>query len=567
MANACATTPSEQIAMNSPFPEPGELSEYTQKAPPSDILDLDGMPVESWELMGPLPTTIGASRLTVRAPIDEALAAGMEGKPLLQMTTGMQCAAREMGNFFLKNGQSSPTQDLRDFILRRCGTLVSHASTYYYTFDVTPGQPFTPDQFSPEFYTQLTKDMGEAQKDVAQGEVGVWFGQHEDKAVLYVAIGPSEIVLNQPIPMRPAGSEVTLEGHINKPAEGIHASVTTGEFGYERCAISPEVALPRFKIICPVNANDPHAMIALSSNEPGAFLAESVLEQTVWPGAEPWTSYEPSMIRQVLVASRDQGRVVEDASDPRKTMLDYINALRTQAQMEPLSLSKGQSDSTQQMAPFFFHASRTRDVKEVNKLSMGMLAGWQIRESIIHGNILTSRSKGEIVDHLANLLQSPMARSVVLKKEGDSFSAGWVHEEGQWGTVFLVHDLMEPQKHDEMVERALTTINRARTTTGRRAFVPSGQLASYSESLSKKVASGEVVFTDAANDLAERYVATVNSGVGFYSTFTHDLEDFTMHEDLMKSKTHHLRLMVTPFKPKGYPWTIYGIVAIVKNKE
>lgn len=213
----CASSGTSRIIRKSAFTKPEDLARIQAKPVADVVLQDDGLRVERWELTGPLPRQValvgiqGAQDKFEGALLD---AVAQSSNKTMRASESMRCAAREMGEFALQNQMKSPSQSIRDFIRHRCGSVSASLASWHYSWDLEDGATLTVDRIRDDFFEELTQSIKDNYAKAGPLEIGVWFGQRGDKAILEIASGRRRVDL-EAFPMVPtAGDMVVIQGEL-----------------------------------------------------------------------------------------------------------------------------------------------------------------------------------------------------------------------------------------------------------------------------------------------------------------------------------------------------------------
>jgi len=561
----CATSPTRQLVKNSPFTKPETLEKIKQQEVRSEkLIEDDGVRVESWALSGALPDTIGLSPLQASDDLEGALLDAISSgrNKELRATRGMSCAAREMGWFALHHDGKEPAESIKDFIRHRCGVVASQLSVMSWSLNLSEGQKFSLSMLNDEFYTDLKSSVPKWLKKVGPSEVGIATVEIEGKAGIYVVAGKRNINMN-PIKMVPKGDVVRIEGELLTNAVELGGAVTSGDYGAEHCVVDSRVKLPQFRMTCPLSSADKRARFELYSQTKGSILTSVIFDQMVWPAGVIEDEYRASTIRQVL-------KGFESPVQGDERYLVYLNKVRESAGLSPLSLLLEQSSSAHTLVPNLFDALRQDDDDTSNDIVMGLLAGWDVQEDILDAHLrIAGVADGSIVSLIEDMLESPGGRASLLDPDGNALALGEVREEnGSLGAIMLVYEFVPQETYIRRIARAWRTINAARKLSKKSPIKRSKKVLSRSEKISKKIESGEWSYDKGVERLLDVVSAAYgNVSVYSYTYITHDLEDFSLHADLLDAKSAEAVVMVTPLKVEGYPWTLYTVVIVVPSNR
>jgi hypothetical protein len=179
---------------------------------------------------------------------------------------------------------------LERFIAGRCGVPTSLAAT---SLSVITGDPRTPDdtllaKFSDEVRTLVEKALPAGRLDA-----GFAFVRTGGRAVIAVSAVPQTARVDR-VPLVPGSDgKIVIEGDALGPTASVRALVNRGRYAYAECEVSPDVALPRFRVACPcpVAKDDEAAWISVDGLPPGRLLGTPLLEVLVCPAGAPGRVY------------------------------------------------------------------------------------------------------------------------------------------------------------------------------------------------------------------------------------------------------------------------------------
>src|SRR6185437_11966843 len=325
------------------FPTREALAQIAAAPMPAHVFEEQSKDVPTWELKGPLPEA-----LEQVPPVDDsawgklfAEAVAARGDAAIA-TEAMHCLARENAAFVLAN-EVLPADMLERFIAGRCGTPLGLAGT---GFSVMTADPRTTDeQLLAKFRGQI-RAMIDKTLQAGRFEAGLAFMRNGGRAVLAIAVVPQTVRLERtPFVPGPDG-KVVIQGEALFQPASVRALVNRGRYGYAACEVSPAVALPRFRIACPVATDDELAWVSVSANPQGRVLGEPLVEMLVWPSGTPGKVYA----KLARPASGAQGASPSD-------LVQEVNRVRAEAKLPAVRIAEQESLIAARLAPHYFASS------------------------------------------------------------------------------------------------------------------------------------------------------------------------------------------------------------------
>ena len=238
-------------------------------------------PVESWQLEGPFPDRIGALPRSDESPWGALLDHAARSRAGLALPTeGMHCVAREVGRFYLAH-RAQPGEGLKRFITSRCHAAVAKVAFAWVNGDVRSHYDDV------QVYGHWRQSvMATLQRGLAGGPrtAGIWYGREGDHAVVMVAFGQRELLVEPFSPFVGPDGRFEITGEVLGSGARVGGLVNRGRFGVGLCETDPTVTLPRFRLRCEVDPKDPSARVSVSVQPPNRVLARAGLNALVWPG-------------------------------------------------------------------------------------------------------------------------------------------------------------------------------------------------------------------------------------------------------------------------------------------
>ena len=560
LVGCASSSGTKKLVKTSPFTKPEELARIQQGEIEAEQLIADGgVRVSEWSLTGPLPSKVGLYPLQRPAnELEGALLEAMASSKSSQVraTQGMACVARELGSFMIQHDERLPDDGLRTFMRHRCGVLAHSVSPTWWTLDLEPGQEFDADSFAEEFYKNMKESVAKSLDGSWYGEIGVAFVRHEQKVMVLLARGRRAVTVNS-FSMVPGEERLEVMGELHRSVSSLGGAITEGDFDASYCVLDSRVKLPQFRMTCPLNRADEQVIFELYARREGSILSTTIFDQRVWPAGVLKADYVPSTIRMTLKSGG------EPTGTREEMYLAYVNRVRAVAGIDALSLASGQSQSVSALLPNFLAASKEEDDVSMNKITMGLMAGWDVDGDILDADFrVAGVSDGAMVSLVEDMFDSPGGRMTLLDGDGSAFAVGEYQEEGsRLGAMMLVYEFLPDETYIRRLARAWRTMNAARKLSKRKPFKRSKKVLSKAEKISARIESGAISYEEGVEQL-QGVVLTAypTSGVSTYTYLTHDLDDFSLHGELLEAKSGEAVVMVTPLKIEGYPWTIYAVV-------
>jgi hypothetical protein len=554
MSSACAGG-DKTMRKEGNFTSKAELDKLQASSVQAPAFKEPPLQLEEWTLAGPLPTHLGLAR---RAPADEweqIVAQAVSRHEKLSFTEAGHCISREVGRFYLANS-TWPRDALEDFIVNRCGSAAYGIDVRTISFEKTSPAEITTAQIADDLRKDLP-GMVEDLKGSGHAELGLWIGQDDKKVVVAVTASARSAEIN-PIPLRVMDGKLVLEGKLLRDeGDVIVARYTEGDYGAGICAVDTRVALPFFRLTCPLAVADADAIVVIGAGRSDSVFSKGVVSLRFWPGAEPSMVWRSAKVRQILTATPPQ-----PAGAPEQ-ILEQINLVRQAAGLPPHTLSAAQTLTAGKLAGHIFAADQVNDEELQNKIFMGLLAGWDVQGLIVNGNFVAQWAGHTDVSRLlVAMLEGPSGRQALLGKEAGTIAVGALVQDGRVGAVVNVYNFLPEETHSRRIARVQQTIDRIRQLQGSSRIIRDNNLDSVGEKLAQRVSQGKMTLEEAGNELASECVRAWNQNVSGDFLEVRDLNSFSLSATLLAAAKVNAAIMVTTYRPKGYPWAVYGIVVI-----
>jgi hypothetical protein len=144
---------------------------------------------------------------------------------------------------------------------------------------------------------------------------------------------------------------------------------------------------------------------------------------------------------------------------------------------------------------------------------------------------------------------------------------GSVVADGRIGAIVNIYNLLPAEDHARRVSRAQQTINRARKVESRPGMVRDNNLDAAGAKLAERVSKGEMTLSEAGDAFASECSRAWDQSVSGISFDTQDLDGFNLPAALLAAAKLNAAIMVTSYRPKGFPWMVYGVVLIYPSSQ
>ncbi len=542
---ACARRPNV-------FPEPDQLDKLAAKPIPAKVFPTTERPVERWELEGPFPDKVALVERAPQSRWEQALAEAARARAgAMVLSEDMHCITRETGRFVLAN-DAAPSRALDDFIAGRCGTLAPSVRTSWFhgeaSFELTEDQLF--DAWKDQWSRAL------ADKLVGQNTAGVWFGRNDKKALVVLAVGKRNVLV-QPIARVPGeDGKVRIQGELLIPAEKTRAVVTKGRYGYARCESDDTVKLPRFSYACPVDRADASARIQMLAFPTGRFLGYTELDVLVTPSGEATRVHE-----------RKPPPAVVGEGDVAERLVSQINVVRQQASLPALRLSPTQSQTAASLAPHYFAALAGEAPEiETDVIALGLMAGWRVGESVLYGTFESQWASGDVAELVDAIVAEPVGREAVLDPKLSVVAVGPYVDSGSRtvGVLISGYALAEPRFDEDAVRTIVEKVNCQRAEKGVAPVVwfnpPKDAGARATAALEAGRDPSEV-----SSELMRETVEVLNKEVSGWVLHENDLEDVRIPEEVITRPSLAIAVVLGRHRPPDHPWTRYIVLLVTAD--
>jgi len=533
------------------FPSRGELDRVAREPtpltkPPEGLADAERWQTESLPPAQPqYPEETTWDKLMVEAVRGH-------GNPV-SLAPELRCAAQEAARFYTVHG-GMPDDGVREHLLLRCGSILDGHGISYIANTVPDNVPAA--QLESAARTPLLKHLDERLKG-ASGQMALGVARANGRFAAVVLSGTPRVTLRGFSPII-NGNAVTLEGELKDAAQYLVGFVNQGLYGVAHCESDPSQRLPKFRITCPISADDQTARIELATKQDTRVLLEGVAKVEVRrEGSNP----------EYNAAAYGTSQTVATTEQFRSVLFSELNKVRTTAKLPAFSLETQQSITDERLAPHLYQSFRDGDERQLSTISLGLLAGWDVKGTIRNGGVFfrttnTARSPSR---WLTQALESPLGRWVLLEPTMSRIGIGAteIQPTGAMAvvTTYAFFDQADHRADEETVLKELHRLRKAQGVQPLRRVVGD---AALSQALSK-VESSTMSSAEAMNSVLQDAAQSMGQGVQGYVVETTDVKLMKWDPVLVQSSTLDVEVGVTHYRAPGAAWGQYVILFVVIN--
>jgi hypothetical protein len=254
------------------------------------------------------------------------------------------------------------------------------------------------------------KQLG--QLDAAATQAGVALVRDARRAVVVIAHATPSVTVEAFSQVVDVTRGLTIRGRVLFEVDSLRAIINRSEYGVGPCTLDPAIALPAFSMRCELAPGDESAWVQVLALPRGRVLGREVLGLLALRSSDVATHYQPP--------HGDSPLPVQNPAEFEAAVPKLVNAVRAQIGLAPLQIAPKQSSVASAMSAAFFSSllSEETAAREVaDRITLGLLAGWDVRGGIISGGALTASVVLESSDAkrwLAEALERPVGRAVLL---------------------------------------------------------------------------------------------------------------------------------------------------------
>jgi hypothetical protein len=538
------------------FPTPEALARLAERPAPERLF-AEGEDPDGFTLEGIPPRPPSQADHQPAGPWDQLLAAEVaRSGGRVRATEPMACLARQVGQFVLVR-EVQPGPAALAFLAARCGVSDSGIGTSSIV------QPLSGGETDEALFARLRAPVGDMLHEALEEGpqvAGVWYGRSARRA-LALTVHVSPMARLDGYPERPgADGALVISGELLRPAARLHGIVTRGRHGFRPCTVDAGVALPRFRLRCEIERDDPWAMLEIGAFEEGRIFGPVVVSARVWPKGDPPATF----VRPRLKA---HGPVDGDLP---ATLVTLLNRVRAEARLAPVSLVRDQSQTAAALAPQFFGAALQGDDRAQETIVLGLRAGWQV-PGLVRSGLFTSIRSDDLGDAgrlLALALERPSGRETLLHPEVRAVAVGTVREPRAVGAIFSTYALVEPAQAEVEADAVLRRIDRERAKRSKVPVRPLPELSRETAALAAAVERGDKTPKQAVQELVAAAKGSLRGGyVQSWIGFGERLDEIALPPLLLEPDDLRVSVAVARFRAEGSPWATYCVLVATFDRS
>jgi hypothetical protein len=549
---ACETAaPSRPVIQ---FPSSVELDAIAARPVPTEGADTKRARSEGWRLEGPFPAPFSATAWTPTSPaLTQLWTAFRERRPTAVFPETMACVAREIGRFYLGH-DALPDDALTTYMVGVCGVAPTA---------IAIGSVQSEDSRADDLASVATLRAGfvEQIEHVVPGnspiESGVWLGRKGDHKVAFFVAGEPLMKIDRAVSV-PAEGVMRIEGTATVAATVVSGHINRGRFGAEDCVSDISVALPRFRLTCLLKQEDPTAWIDAFYVPPGHVLGYPLLRMYVRP-SDDLAVYQPDHFGLELAPGRE-GQSLSIA------VIKALNDVRTLAGLGPVVAAPFEMKRAELLAPHVAYAdtSTTDGLTSLNRLTLGLLAGWNVGGDIRSGDFVSTRvaQAQSVQEWLWTSLQTPSARMTLMDPMIEQVAVALLAQDkrqGIWGmaTSWSLHHGLD---HQADVVKIYKRIIAARQRLGLPMVKRLASVAATLRGDLLRVHRRELTPMEALESSLQTAVDSYGVSMRGWVFEANSLDAITIPEELIARPDLALEVAVSHHRPPGAAWAQYVVL-------
>jgi hypothetical protein len=527
------------------FPSRSELAEIAAAPAAQAPIGADLIAVPSWKL--DLAST-GTQR-----PEAELLTALT---PNAQVTPAFACVAHELARIVITKPNKRPDLSVRGFIAARCGALL--AIPAFQTWNAHAAASVSDEAIVAQLRPQLSHAL-----DASASQAGAALARNGEDVLLLVAFGSPQVAAEPFSQVVDAGGVLEIHGRVLFESDRLQAYINQRKFGFAPCELDPGVAPPAFSMRCTLAEGDDFAWVELLAAPRGHVLGQGVLDVLALRRADAASEYAPRTL--------GEARPVSDPAQFEAAVLEMVNAIRTRGGESALVSSGPQSRTANSVTPAFFSAwlsSRSTAQPAIDRITLGLLAGWEVSGGMIRSGELTASL---IVDSLdaerwvADALERPFGRAVLLDPDARVLALGAAVNKGPdaVGALAVTYAFFEEEsKPGERAMQVLERLARVREARGLGRTALIRDAPGVTEQLAR-VRHGQASPNDALHSLMVSLSQSIGRPVSGVLWETQDLDAIEFPSELLQQGDLALGAGVTFYRAPGGAWGQYVVLFTV----
>ena len=529
------------------FPTPSELRAFAHE-PSDDHAALEVAADQRWQIQEDALVT--GDGYPEADDWDALTLAAVHEHGNVRAAPELRCAAREVARFFVQRG-AYPEETLREFLVERCGS--SAAQTRVSVVSAALGEEADLPRVTAELRIKAKGLLADAMAGPA-ADVALAFAWSPERAVVVALSAPRSVALSPPVEIED-GAALSVEGQLLVPSAFVDGWVTLGSFDAGLCEADSGLALPRFRLRCPLLTSDPWARveIVIGNRE---TASNHVVARVLWPGqARAARDYESSPAAPVASA--------HSSAAWRTALIDGINARRRALGRSALKFEAAQSAQNEALSARYSAALRSGESTTPGIIERGLLAGWNVRGTIRNAAFCALSSETALSPErlLADGLRSPLTRGALLGTvvERVAIGVGSATTRGRSAliTTYGLFGSPEHEADEQAVYARLTELQRAN------GFAPSERIGS--DPALKDALSRVAARTQSSEQALEYAITSIGADVGtrVFGTVleSSDLRHLTLPERFVR-RSGPIELGITHYRARGAAWGQYVLMLI-----
>ncbi len=543
--------PSRDLVIAQPFPDEARLERIAeQPAPPPPKLErVHG--IASWQLQGPLPTSVTS---TIATDTRARALADVLGDGERRVTESMTCFARELGRFMLAH-DAQPAIDLKKWMAARCG--VGHTGATLLLSRRGSAR-------APLFDAKRDREHLEAaaQRIAAASDYGVAVVDDGKQGIMVVAAVQRQVAIDD-VAMAPKAGEVVVRGRSSVPIGWVLGFATRGDDGFSRCRPvgTQGGGADAFALACAIDPDDTSANLEVTIAPKGALLGSEVLSLWVSPSGalgDTWTARAVT----VPVAGDERGALA---------WLTAINAVRERLGLRAWTHATAQSELVGGLLPHFVAARDDRGLQD--EIALGMLAGWKVDGTISSGDMRFAALPRDVpFDRVVGAaMASPSFRACALAPASATAAVAVTdHVDANASQLALVsYELFEPRDYTAAQEAFLDQLDADRAAKGLPAVRRVGDAGDRAvlDAAADRVRAGESAPMDELEGMLEHFSERAGHTMrgAVYTTLSLDGYRPEFDGPLVEAREIVVITKIAEWRPSGSAWgqhVVYVIFAI-----
>lgn len=536
------------------FPRRDDLSRLPSLPPPRGVFAADAIAAELWTFVAPVALQDDESRYEDGSPWG-AMARDFAAarKTPLRLSPSLRCAATELARFYVQRG-GQPTESLRRFTVARCGGVAPDTAPIIYSGEApeTMSDQVIFEQAKAAVLAMLEKGVGTGRR-----AFGLATARQGKKIAIVAVEGSDDVALEATTRAIDGSRHVQLRGVARIPSAEISAAINRGDFGVTVCDSDKTVAPPHFAFSCRLDDADKSAWVELRARRQGRFLEQAVASLLVYEGDSAWIEYrtKPSGPAMPIAAAA--------AFTP--ALLSALNRVRAAGKLAQLALAPKQSAENARLAGTLLDAVVSERGEEADRITLGLLAGWEVGPLIRSGNIFIGHiaPSHDVVAWLDFALERPMGRGVLLDPKARLVAIGPAIPDGLQGLAAAVstYQTFDGVDHDADAARILARVNEAREANGRPALAraPGPELHEQAALVLDGKREPMLALDTAMHAAAQR----AKTSVGGFVVESNDLDQAPLPENVLRAAGGTLAVEVTHHRAEGAAWGQYVILYLL----